>query len=86
MKTTLEIPDELFRQVKSTAASRGILMKEFVTEALAEKLSASAKEASRPWLALAGCAADDPEMLEEIERIDGIIEDTFGRVDEDDWK
>ncbi len=86
MKTTLEIPDELFRQVKSTAASRGILMKQFVTEALADKLSASEKGTSKPWLALAGCAADDPELLAEIERLDGIIEETFGQVDEDDWK
>jgi len=86
MKTTLEIPDDLYRQVKSTAASRGILMRQFVTEALIEKLSASQKDVSKPWLALAGCAADDPELLAEIDRIDQTIEDTFGQVDKDDWK
>jgi hypothetical protein len=37
MKTTLEIPDALFRKVKSKAAERGQTMKEFVNAALQEK-------------------------------------------------
>lgn len=40
MKTTLEIPDPLFRRAKSTAAERGQTLKELVTEALQEKLAA----------------------------------------------
>jgi hypothetical protein len=39
MKTTIEIPDPLFRQVKSAAAQRGQSLKDFVTEALGEKLA-----------------------------------------------
>jgi hypothetical protein len=39
MKTTLEIPDVLFRKVKSKAAERGQTLKEFVGEALEEKLA-----------------------------------------------
>jgi hypothetical protein len=42
MKTTLEIPDPLFRKAKSTAAERGQTLKEFVGEALREKLAANA--------------------------------------------
>ena len=42
MKTTLEIPDPLFRKAKSTAAERGQTLKEFVGEALQEKLAANA--------------------------------------------
>jgi hypothetical protein len=38
MKTTLEIPDALFRKVKSKAAERGQTLKEFVNETLQEKL------------------------------------------------
>ena len=38
MKTTLEIPDPLFRRAKSAAAERGIPLRALVTEALAEKL------------------------------------------------
>ena len=40
MKTTIEIPDPLFRKAKSTAAERGQPLKEFVAEALQEKLAA----------------------------------------------
>lgn len=39
MKTTLEIPDQLFRKAKSKAAERGQTLKQLVTEALQEKLS-----------------------------------------------
>ena len=40
MKTTIELPDRLFRTVKSRAAARGQSLKQFVTEALQEKLTA----------------------------------------------
>jgi hypothetical protein len=38
MKTTLEFPDRLFRKAKATAAERSQSLKEFVTEALRDKL------------------------------------------------
>src|ERR1017187_5434506 len=40
MKTTLEIPDDLFRRAKSAAAEQGIPLRELVSEALAEELRA----------------------------------------------
>jgi hypothetical protein len=39
MKTTIEIPDQLFRRAKARAAERGQALRVFVTEALMEKLS-----------------------------------------------
>jgi len=39
MKTTIEIPDVLFRRAKSKAAERSQTLKEFVSEALQEKLA-----------------------------------------------
>lgn len=38
MKTTLDLPDPLFRKAKATAAERGQSLKEFVAEALRDKL------------------------------------------------
>jgi hypothetical protein len=38
VKTTVQIPDRLFRKAKSRAAERGQTLKEFMTEALTEKL------------------------------------------------
>ena len=39
MKTTLDIPDPVFRRAKAAAAERGQPLREFVTEALQDKLS-----------------------------------------------
>jgi hypothetical protein len=45
VKTTIEIPDSLFRRVKSRAAERGQSLTLFVAEALQEKLSARTGQA-----------------------------------------
>jgi hypothetical protein len=39
VKTTLDIPDQVFRRAKARAAERGQALRTFVTEALQEKLS-----------------------------------------------
>jgi hypothetical protein len=44
MKTTIDIPDPLFRRAKLKAAERGQTLKEFVGEALQEKLAAKASK------------------------------------------
>ena len=44
MKTTIEIPDPLFRKAKSKAAEHGQTLKQFVTEALQQKLAANASK------------------------------------------
>ena len=38
MKTTLDLPDPLFRKAKATAAERGQSLRDFVAEALTDKL------------------------------------------------
>ncbi len=48
MKTTLEIPDFLFRREKPVAAERGIPLRQLVTEAVQEKLQMMSRE--RPWM------------------------------------
>lgn len=53
MKTTLEVPDAVFRKAKATAADRGQSLGAFVTEALREKLSsrdARHVSAGPPWM------------------------------------
>ena len=52
MKTTLEIPDAIFRRAKSVAAQRGIPLRAFVTEAAQEKLEAGLKREEKPWVRL----------------------------------
>ena len=69
MKTTLEIPDPLFRKVKSIAAERGQSLKEFVQEALQDKL------ARKPGLPVAG----GPEWMQGFGKLKRLRKET-GRV------
>jgi len=52
MKTTIEIPDPLFRRAKAKAAERGQALRVFVAEALQEKLSGrrAPPEVDAPWM------------------------------------
>lgn len=81
MKTTLEIPDRLFRRAKSAAAERGIPLREFVTEAVKDKLSAGRKTADKPWMASFG---ELRHLRKETARINRIIDEEFERVEVED--
>lgn len=78
MKTTLEFPDALFRRAKSKAAEQGIPLRQFVTEAVEDKLKKLSSSEERPWMKHVGKLAD---LHEETMRIDQFIEDVFERVD-----
>ncbi|HXP83832.1 MAG TPA: hypothetical protein VN841_03895 [Bryobacteraceae bacterium] len=82
MKTTLEIPDPLFRRAKSAAAERGIPLRGLVSEALADKLRATGAE-DKPWLKTFGKLR---ALRKETARISGIIEAEFGRIEPEDWR
>lgn len=47
MKTTLEIPDDLFRAAKAKAALEGRKLKDLVTEGLLLRMSQPAKDSPR---------------------------------------
>lgn len=82
MKTTLEIPDPVFRKAKARAAERGIPLRQFVTEAVEEKLTASASTA-KPWMRLAGGLR---HLHKETVRINKLMDDEFGKIDPEEWK
>ena len=82
MKTTLEIPDSVFRRAKSVAAARGIPLREFVTEAVKEKLAAEAQAGERPWLKHLGKLK---HLHRETVRINRLIEEDSERVDAEMW-
>lgn len=83
MKTTLEIADPLFRKVKSKAAERGQTLKEFVTEALEQKLGASSKaHPGQPeWMRGFGKLR---RLSKETERIQARIREAFEVVEPED--
>lgn len=83
MKTTLEIPDDLFRQSKATAAMRGESLKDFFTEALHAHLEreATGTRSPRGWQSVFGQARQ-----EEVEPIDAVVAIEFEHVDPDEWR
>jgi len=83
VKTTLELPDPLFRKAKISAAQRGQTLKQFVMEAVQEKLDAKKSIASKPWMKFFGAFK---KQSTELRRIDAIIEEEFERIDSDAWK
>jgi hypothetical protein len=83
MKTTLEIPDPIFRRAKSTAAKRGIPLREFVTEAVKDKLAADAKTSEKPWVKHMGKLK---HLRKETARINRLIEEESEKIDEEMWR
>jgi hypothetical protein len=83
MKTTLEIPDAIFRRAKSVAAERGIPLREFVTEAVKDKLVANAKTGEKPWVKLMGNLR---HLHKETERINHLIEESCEKIDAEMWR
>lgn len=81
MKTTLEIPDPIFRRAKSLAAQRGIPLREFVTEAVKEKLADNGKPTDKPWMAAFGKLR---RLRKETARINRVIEEEFEQVEAED--
>jgi hypothetical protein len=83
VKTTLEIPDTLFRRAKSVAARDGKSLKQYVNEAIEEKLKAGASRTRPEWLKLFGAIKGHRA---ELRRIDAVMVDEFERIDPEDWK
>ncbi len=82
MKTTIELADPAYRQIKARAAVRGVSMRAFVAEVVHEKLE---REGSRPgpggWRAVFG-KVPAAQVREVQERLD--LE--FSQIREDDWR
>ena len=86
MKTTIELPDVMFRQAKALAAARGVTLKRLFTEALEDQLRRCARgnpaaDAEPPWMAGFGVLAD---LSEENRRILDTIEEEFEKLSPED--
>ena len=78
MKTTLEIPDFLFRRAKSVAAERGIPLRQLVTEAVQEKLKATSTE--KPWMKHLGKLK---HVHKERRQVEKRVEEAFEQIDQE---
>jgi hypothetical protein len=93
LKTTVEIPDTLFRKAKATAAERGISLKDLLTDAVREHLQrsndVSAKNGvSAPapppvWMSAFGGLRS---LHKETRRINRVLEQEFEQIEENEWR
>jgi hypothetical protein len=83
VKTTLEIPESLFRRAKATAARQGRTLKQLVQEALSEKIARvdGASRHQKPWMVLAGGLK---HLRRENRRIERVIEAEFENIEPED--
>jgi hypothetical protein len=89
LKTTVEIPDALFRKAKATAAERGISLKNFFSNAIRDHLARSPGESIKspipdpPWRSAFGGLR---HLRKENQRINRILEEEFEQIDKDQWR
>jgi hypothetical protein len=84
VKTTVELPDELLRRAKSTAATRGESLRDLLTRALAAHLDRADEaraEGQEAWRPLFGAA-----RVEEVADVDAEVASALERVDLETWK
>lgn len=83
MKTTIEIPDELFKKAKATAAIRGESLKELIRDALETRLATVPPPHSdrSGWRSVFGLA--EPKSVEGIDRI---VTAELEQVDPSEWR
>ena len=81
MKTTIDIPDELFRLAKARASLAGISLRQFVTDTLRARLEREEKRARAtdpPWMKGFGGLAD---LAAETARLRALIEEEFESIE-----
>jgi hypothetical protein len=92
MKTTVEIPDALFRKAKATAAERGISLRDLLTDAVREHLRRNAGDSSNkpaapaPPPAWMNAFGGLRQLHKETTRINQVLEQEFEQIDEDEWR
>jgi hypothetical protein len=82
MKTTLEIPDRVFRRAKAKAAEKGIPFRQFVTDAVEDKLKDSRSVGQKPWMKHVGKLK---RLRRETLQVDRVIEEAFEQIDPEMW-
>jgi hypothetical protein len=81
VKTTIDIPDDLFRLAKAHAAMSGISLRQFVTDTLRLKLEQDqgrGRPADPPWMKGFGALA---ELRSETARIQRLVDAEFEQIE-----
>jgi len=81
VKTTLEIPDDVYRQIKALAALEGRSVRDLVNTLLCKRLEERSSAGEEPgWRSVFGKAPAG-----EIARVQATLDQEFSRVDLEEW-
>jgi hypothetical protein len=83
VKTTVDLPETLVREAKAVAAREGRTLRDFVADAMNEKLHAAHPAAEKPWMKHFGTLS---RLRKETRRIEKVIESEFETVNPDEWQ
>jgi hypothetical protein len=86
LKTTIELPDRLFRQAKTAAVQEGVTLKQLFTEALESRLNGgSAASRGKPtapkWMRAYGALR---HLRRERKKIEEAIASEFEKIEPED--
>jgi len=83
MKTTLDIPDALFRRAKILAAKEGATLRDLISQALQAELDRREERGGEPtWKRHVG----GTRRYAQADVINDAVDEVFGRVDDEIWK
>jgi hypothetical protein len=82
VKTTLEIPDVIFRRAKAKAAEQNVPLRQFVSDAVAEKLAAKPGSREKARRKLAGNLR---HLRSETARINQLMDQEFEKIEPEEW-
>ncbi len=84
MKTTVELPDSLFRSAKAHAAQEGLSLRIFFERAVSSQLRSKSEAVGVPgWRRSFGKLKDIKATTREVQRV---VDREFSRIEADTWK
>ena len=84
MKTTVELPDTLFRSAKARAAHEGLSLKIFFERAVSAQLNRKLTPPTAPgWKRSFGRLKDIKAATREVQRV---VDREFSRIEAETWK
>ncbi|MEO8501184.1 MAG: hypothetical protein ABI565_09735 [Vicinamibacteria bacterium] len=84
MKTTIELPDTLFRTAKARAAEEGLSLRIFFERAVTSQLRRKSEPAQAPgWKRSFGRLKDIKAATREVQRV---VDREFSRIEAETWK
>lgn len=84
MKTTIELPDALFRSAKAHAAQEGLSLKIFFEKAVTSQLRRKPETTAAPaWRRSFGKLKDIKAATREVQKV---VDREFSRIEADTWK